>query len=647
MASDGLQSSPLGYGRLSRIRGALAPGLLLLGFLALSLALGVANPLWEALDEPEHFQYVKFIAERHQLPRVSQALPSLVDRPANELFQPPLYYVMAAPFVLAIHLDSYASWVRNPYFTWPGYPLRNGVAVHTLTERWPFHGMVLGAHVMRLVSSLMGMVSVGLIYLTARRLLRPRLALLAGLVSGLTPVFLMSSSSIDNDNAAALTSALSLLVITRLLWAENRRYLWFAALGVALGLALLAKANTIVLLPIGLFAAGLIFARDKSRQVPMAGPRFLLHLLMLAVALMATSGWYYFRKGSTDNYLSHYALRFGYVLHDLTPGYVWGVWREVFQTYWGSFGWDTFQLPAPFYLAFGLLTALAGAGWLTMLARNRCLPLKQAITNPRAAGCLLLGLTLAGSLGAVVLWHSVQLDDGATAHARFMLPALTASSILLAVGLDSLPFMVSRVAFPCLFAAQLAAAGYALRTLPVSFGGTLPVYGDARSAMIQHHDRVVFHKAMEVRGWTDSAVQVKPGGDMRIRLFWQSSYEVPSYPLVLQDAKPGAVRVLRIPPPPGVLVRPDFDYSAFVRLVSRSNDVIHDRDHGPGTAIGLPPHAWQPGEVIPDDWTIRVPATAKPGVYRIEVGVYDYRNGAPILTRSGARFAVIGKQAIG
>lgn len=631
------------------IRRAILPALLL-GFLGLSLAVGILNPLWEALDEPEHFQYVKFVVEQHGLPRGDEALPSLVDRPANELFQPPLYYLLEAPFVLGIDLNTWSSWVRNPYFTWAGHPLRNGVAIHTLTEIWPYQGMVLGAHVMRAVSSLMGVATLTVVYFISRRVAGPSLALPATLISALTPAFVLSSASIDNDNAAILTSAAVLLLAVNLLWARRRLNLWFALLGLAMGTAMLAKVNTAALLPVGPTAAFMLFLRERALQQPLAGRHFAVRLLVLAGAFVLSCAWYFLRISATSGYLSHYAASFDHVIHEITPSYVWNVWQEIFQTYWGSFGWDVLQLPEWMYLCLGLMTWLAAIGCTVACAKaiaTNPRMMRSVVMEPKRGALFILLVALLGSLSAVIVWHSLQLDDGATAHARFVLPSLASSSILLTIGLASLPRLIRRAGFAALVALELGVAVYSLYILPGAFGGVIPVYGDLVSAQVQHPMAVTFERAVQFSGWSPmTADPVRAGEVLRLQLFWQSAYQVPAYPLVLQDARPVDVRTLRILPPPDVLVRPDFDYSAFVRLRDNQGHVIHDQDHGPGAGVGLLPHTWEPGEIIPDDWSVAIPADVTPGTYQIELGLYDYRNQQPILTTSGQPFVTIGQQVI-
>ncbi len=609
----------------------------------------MVNPIWEALDEPEHFQYVKFLAEQRRLPRGDELLPSLVDRPPNELFQPPLYYLMEAPFVASLNLNSHISWVRNPYFTWAGHPLRNGVAVHTLTEAWPYQGQILGAHVMRALSSLMGAGAVLLIYLSAATMLPGPFALLAALVAALTPGFLLSSATIDNDNAATLTSALTVFLAIRVLYVKKRQWLAFGALGVAEGLALLSKANTAILLPLGILAALLLFWRERIGRVDAAALRLIARVSILVATIVGTAGTYYLHsERGTGGYLSYYLNDFGASLRQLTLQRIRGVWGVVFETYWGSYGWDVFHLPHPFYTAFKLVTLVAVVGCLFWLTRRLPRGYKSLALSPQAGSVLLLAVALSGSLLSVVLWNILQHDDGATSHARFIFPTLTASSLFIALGLWSLPRILRVAGFASLFALYLAVIGYSFMTLPKAFGPTAPVYGDVQSAGAQHSTNIPFGHAMEIVGWSNSGISPpNAGSQLQLRLFWSSSYTVPAYPFTPLHEGTQDLRALRVLPADNILVRPDFDYSAFVRLAGPNGTVIHDEDHGPGLGDGMLPHAWEPGEVVPDDWNIRIPAGIPSGPYDIQVGLYDYRDGKAITTISGKPFAVLGQLQLG
>ena len=97
----------------------------------------------------------------------------------------------------------------NPY-TSAGEPLRpdnkNRVLHDTEEERWPYSASVLSAHLMRVVSTLMGLGTLWAIYRLGRITFpdRPGIALgMMGLVA-FTPQFLFLSASVNNDNLVIL-----------------------------------------------------------------------------------------------------------------------------------------------------------------------------------------------------------------------------------------------------------------------------------------------------------------------------------------------------------------------------------------------------------------------------------------------------------
>ncbi len=87
---------------------------ILIAYLALGTAYALQTPAWQAPDEPAHYNYVQFIAEKRALPilrqgeydqayleeftRTPQNVASLsIDPLRYEDYAPPLYYLLAAP----------------------------------------------------------------------------------------------------------------------------------------------------------------------------------------------------------------------------------------------------------------------------------------------------------------------------------------------------------------------------------------------------------------------------------------------------------------------------------------------------------------------------------------------------------------------
>jgi hypothetical protein len=241
--------------------------------MVLTTVFNILNPIWEGIDEPAHFQDVKYVAETGQLPPYRLPLPTLFPAQnchnvhcvavGSATSQPQLYYAIGSLFVRPIDLNTHVSWVPNPYFTWADHPLRNGAAIHTLTELWPYQGMVLGVHVLRFMSGLMGAVTVLCAYLAALALTgRRRFALATGSLAALTPGFLMSTALVTNDNIAAATGSVALLLGVKSLQAVRRRWLWTLLFVASIGLAYASKTDTLFLLPAAVILGLIVFLRS-------------------------------------------------------------------------------------------------------------------------------------------------------------------------------------------------------------------------------------------------------------------------------------------------------------------------------------------------------------------------------------------------
>jgi hypothetical protein len=82
-----------------------------------------------------------------------------------------------------------------------------------------------------------------------------------------------------------------------------------------------------------------------------------------------------------------------------------------------------------------------------------------------------------------------------------------------------------------------------------------------------------------------------PGETMRVALRWRALGKVDAY------------------------------YSVFVRLLDKNGEALVQRDGQPSSG-SRPTLFWQPGEEIDDDWTLPLPASAPPGRYVLEAGIY-------------------------
>lgn len=70
----------------------------------------------------------------------------------------------------------------------------------------------------------------------------------------------------------------------------------------------------------------------------------------------------------------------------------------------------------------------------------------------------------------------------------------------------------------------------------------------------------------------------------------------------------------------------DGDYTVFVHVLDRSNQVVAQRDQPPA-AGSRPTSSWFPGDEILDGYSLTLPAGLAPGEYPVEVGMYNPNDG--------------------
>ena len=145
-------------------------------FLVLATVFNAVSTPFEAPDEIGHFYYVVHLLQTNRLPVVpADSAPPNYE---HEGAQPPLYYLTSALFVrmLSVPLrldldDASAPLDINPHSTCARPDAHHNVAYlahDPHQERFPYEGRVRVIHVVRLWSSLLGMVTVAGVFATAR-----------------------------------------------------------------------------------------------------------------------------------------------------------------------------------------------------------------------------------------------------------------------------------------------------------------------------------------------------------------------------------------------------------------------------------------------------------------------------------------------
>lgn len=416
--------------------------------LVLSASLGIAfawtTPRGANPDESAHLQYVRVVATELRLPALDLEHRKRVGHSDTnyEAHQPPLYYVLAAPFY---HVGNALDAQDGPY------------------------------RACRLLSILIGLFGTGMVWLLAKELApnRPGIWIAASAFAAFLPMRLAVTASVSNDPLAEAAGTASLLLIVRALkghWAK-RDWLW---LGVALGVALIAKQSSLLLLPVAALAVILASnERATSEKEPSTDQLAVLlrsgAVVFGVVALIA--GWFFIRnhflygdplaKKAFDAYFAD-----AYLWENFRAGgftfqqYLFDrVFPTAFTSFWGWFGYmtnDQANLALGAYGAgppsrwgypprswlmpiLGKVLLVALAGLVVYLVRRRLEPQPgdvRTARNPEAGlGVALLALHAAFVFGAFLNFNTTYFQ----AQGRYLFPAIAAIALAVSAGLLEWP----------------------------------------------------------------------------------------------------------------------------------------------------------------------------------------------------------------
>ncbi|HLY65731.1 MAG TPA: hypothetical protein VKU60_09370, partial [Chloroflexota bacterium] len=199
----------------------------------------MAVPTFEAPDEPGHYAYVDWLVSGQGIPLQGTELLPLQP----EFSQPPLYYLVEAPFARLAGRQpaNLPVWEgqHNPFQNATDYGNVN-LFYHSPVEGFPWSGGALGLHLMRLGNVLFVALMVLATYGAAGELGMPAaLAWCTAGIVGLVPQVLFLGGSLNADNGVGSLSAAGLYLLLR--WLRRGPSWWTAGwLGVALGGAALS-----------------------------------------------------------------------------------------------------------------------------------------------------------------------------------------------------------------------------------------------------------------------------------------------------------------------------------------------------------------------------------------------------------------------
>lgn len=491
-------------------------------YLILAVAYGVVNPLFEAPDEQHHYFTAETIAETWQLPVVA-ADPNPWLR--QEAAQPPLYYVLAAALIAPLPIDPAASRAQvhfNPYVRLgdPHQTYNLNAFVHGPAEAWPWRGPTLAAHLLRLLSAVLGLGTLWFIRASARRLWpdRPERSHLAVALAAFLPQFIFIHSAISNDPLIILlcTAALWQLLRLRETEAGMRGLEDYLILGVTIGLAALTKNQGLLLLAFAVGVLGLAAVRRREW-------RYLGQVLVAVVGpAVLVVGWWWWRNWllygdftATSQFIQlaggdrHYTLRQVLAESD-----------TLWLSFIGRFGW--MNVPTPAWLTWLwrslMMAAAIGAAWQVAGSKWQA---KSKIQNPKPKIWLAFWVLLVYA-GLVAFMLKTPAAQG-----RLLFPAILPLALGMAYGLSR-------------FRVQWLAAGLALLTAVYVGAVTLP-RAYARPDWLTEDDlpetaarlHLDVGQGLELVASEIETTAAEPGDDVWLTLYWRA-HQLPTEPPVLE-----------------------------------------------------------------------------------------------------------------
>ncbi len=394
-------------------------------FLALAFAWNFVTPVFEAPDEPDHLQYVLFVADEGRLPD----LQTDIQRAGIESPQPPLYYfIMGAVVRLSGVSHPYIHPVRNPDFDFD--PVKGAANYYIpVTDTYNY------VHLLRGFSTIFGLIVVICTYLTAALLGATRLLRLgATSLTAFLPQFTFISSAVSNDLLTAAVTSVTIVWLLYLIQLKTPRGRQTIICGALTGLAFLGKSHVIFLLPFAIVM--FMFTNTNGHK------QLLKDIVWSAAGFLLISMWY----------LIHNQLRYGdftavnmqaAIVPDLVvrktllePGGRMSIGVALplllFKSFLGAFGWMKLFLPGVFYQAFAILWLCALVGVVRGVFKKNWDRVREG----------LIFAPLMAFLVIVYINFTFLAPQG-----RYFFPELAIISVIFVFGIAELPAIMRRSLF--------------------------------------------------------------------------------------------------------------------------------------------------------------------------------------------------------
>ena len=380
----------------------------------------VATPPLESSDEYKHYPVVQHIATTGSLVVVDPEHPGLWQQDGA---QPPLYYLLMATLIAPIDTTDLATLYQLNKHAFIGDPNqihnKNLLFHHPEQEQFPSHGGIRAVYVIRIASLLLGVGTIIFGYLLGKTLFGREIGWFAATLTAFNPMFLFTSTAVNNDSLANLLGALILYQLVRLWrgYEENGRRRGAILLGILLGLGMLTKLSLGGLL--GLSGLAMAWQAWQQRRWQIL---FIDGVLVATLAFVLASPMFLF---NWTHYHDITALNvFVAIQGTRTTSMTWHDWvgefGSFYRSFWGLFGGVNVAAPETLYK---LYNGIALFGIIGAIANRK----------PRwvSSGAWLVVAWTLIIFGLLLRWTMIyQAFQG-----RLLFPALTAINLLLAMGL--------------------------------------------------------------------------------------------------------------------------------------------------------------------------------------------------------------------
>lgn len=591
------------------------------GILLLFLLLGgwysLVVPPFETPDEVYHYAFVRHLAQGNPLPVQS---PDVEGPWEQEGSQAPLYYLLAGWLTAGIDQSDFAQLsVLNPRANIgdPLFPGNKNFMLYSAVAQ-PLQGANLALHVVRWFSLLLGAITLGFTYLTARLLFaqQPHLALLTLVVVALIPQFIFISAACSNDNLINAASAAVVYWLAHLLARSHTedhrafRTSWLI-LGILLGIAALSKLQGLGLIGLSGLVVLWIAGQRRDWWLP------LRVALPVGLPILLIAGWWYWRNYTLYGDwlgISNLIANNGRREDPLTLARFWLEFRGLRYSFWGLFGWFSILLPQWVYAVFDAVTVVGIVGLLLNWLQNvRVRERDDTFAARHSPLALLLLIWLLLSLALLLYWTT----QATGSQGRLLFPAIGALITLLvaglASGLESLPPRWQWGFWSGLTGLLLGCSLFTLTVLlPHSYGAphpitTLPTTAQKVDVIYGEQDKLTL-LALDL-----PPDRFTPGDKVPVTLYLQA--QAP-----LQD-----------------------DYQLFIQLLDETGKEIGNLTSHPGWGRN-PTTRWQPGAIYADSYPVLISEpidTRSPLWARVYVGFVDPqteldKRRLPIVARTAA-----------